>query len=1266
MATYYVSPSGSNSNDGLSLGAPWLTLQYAADTAVAASTIYVRAGTYTGFSLSRDQLSFVAYPGDAQPTISQFTSFPVTISANNATLDGFKIRDANVQWGGGVRVTGATRTGRVNINNCYFTNNRSFGIYLSGTRNVTIDDCDFTQCDSGVQISGDGLGVNITNSRFFNLTTMVINNDPNGDPSYWGSAGGDRGANAVIFYQTTGPTLVDGCSFVGLRAVSYEYGRDGEVFNIYESRNIEIRNSWGYDCNEVLEVGRGTGANCGNIKFHHNRFWHGPQTTTVGPRSATQDCHGMILRSMDNSQIYNNTFDGLSEFHYWITEDEAFAGNVANLKIKNNIHRYTMGLMYSIGTITSAGVEIDYNLGYRNGGGTWGDTQATSPTDSQATFYAQTGWGQHDIQANPLFVAASGSMLTNPDYRLQATSPAVDSGAVLPPFTDGYLGAAPDRGYVEYQTGAPVPPSNFALQDSFSRTLVDSLGSPDVGPAWLTNGVASNFDISGGFLLNTHTAANSQLLQWSPINTSEQEMIFRWSIDKIPSGGNGFIGPIMRVQDANNFYRFVQKIFTSATTGVALEKVVNGVVTQIGAEQFVANLPIAVNKFYKIRAVALGSNLKMRVWEEGTPEPTQTWHLDLIDSTFTGTGGIGIRTQMGTGLTNPNYIFRIDDVESPNPRRFTADAVLRKNSGAQTFTADAVLVLLPFTVRNGSFTADSVLKKNSGTQTFTADAFLRLTTANVYVFNADAVLKKTTSTTFTADAVIKRTVTPTFTADAVLVTSAPQIVTYAYDNFADKFANIGLFDATIGGSYTVSNTTGEIGEGYDELNVAYFIFNTAGTTHFANLLSVSARDVDFVTKYKRDKVSSGADFHIYFPIRITTGPNYYRPRVVFRTNGAVTCRISKVVANVATDLGANNTNLTLNSTANAYYWTRVQADGANPTTLRMRTWMDGTPEPLTWDITLTDSEPTTQVAGGVGMRAWVGAANNLPVRLSYDIFTASSINPVAGVGNGSFTADAVLKKNSGTKTFTADAVLQAVGGLHHGGELWGYDNFNEPVDGTLLINHTSDSGHGWGEPAGLPYISQGRVYPAASGNNMRMLGVGGYNGRIKFVFNFGADGIARACSTRLRYLDNANFFMVTYRRGNTGVNQITMWRREANVMNGPLFTATLGAGEFAANTEYTADVEFFDTTIKAYVNGVLKLTGTSTFNVGVDDATGVVLSFDESMSTGQYFDYYEYKSYEIFLADAVLRKTTTNTFTANAILQNPVVGGGTAPRPRDC
>ena len=49
-------------------------------------------------------------------------------------------------------------------------------------------------------------------------------------------------------------------------------------------------------------------------------------------------------------------------------------------------------------------------------------------------------------------------------------------------------------------------------------------------------------------------------------------------------------------------------------------------------------------------------------------------------------------------------------------------------------------------------------------------------------------------------------------------------------------------------------------------------------------------------------------------------------------------------------------------------WLRVEFTGTNPTTIRARAWLDGTPEPSTWTLSITDGTAAEQKAGMVGVR----------------------------------------------------------------------------------------------------------------------------------------------------------------------------------------------------------------------------------------------------------------------------------------------------------
>jgi hypothetical protein len=79
-ATWYVAPSGSDSNPGTS-AAPFATIQKAADVASAGDTVIVRPGTYAGARFTRSgrvdaHITFRGEPG-ARPAGQKLSQTPL-------------------------------------------------------------------------------------------------------------------------------------------------------------------------------------------------------------------------------------------------------------------------------------------------------------------------------------------------------------------------------------------------------------------------------------------------------------------------------------------------------------------------------------------------------------------------------------------------------------------------------------------------------------------------------------------------------------------------------------------------------------------------------------------------------------------------------------------------------------------------------------------------------------------------------------------------------------------------------------------------------------------------------------------------------------------------------------------------------------------------------------------------------------------------------------------------------------------------------------
>jgi parallel beta-helix repeat protein len=159
--SYYVSNSGSNSNDGLSSSFPFLTLQFAADIVLAGDIVFVANGTYVGFDL-RNKNGTVSNPivfmaSGNNVLINQ--SGPLRddgINIENADyieIDGFKV---NGMTGGGNGIRLVLSDNCV-VRNCSCDSNAERGIFTGFTDDILIE---YNVCTNSV----DEHGIYVSNS----------------------------------------------------------------------------------------------------------------------------------------------------------------------------------------------------------------------------------------------------------------------------------------------------------------------------------------------------------------------------------------------------------------------------------------------------------------------------------------------------------------------------------------------------------------------------------------------------------------------------------------------------------------------------------------------------------------------------------------------------------------------------------------------------------------------------------------------------------------------------------------------------------------------------------------------------------------------------------------------------------------------------------------------------------------------------------------------------------------------------------------------
>jgi hypothetical protein len=215
------------------------------------------------------------------------------------------------------------------------------------------------------------------------------------------------------------------------------------------------------DCGAVFPQG-GSGITISGNTFHNGGRSLLLLRTITASKALNNLIYGAGLQTQDLGGIYTyGTDSAQTEIAYNIvhTVNPVYRGKVGiAIYLDNNSSNYIVH--HNVGyDVSDDGMIINTvstnNLVYKNtfaggihGGGTDPGVQIV---DNIFTTAIKIGTGaamvSHNLVAptNPMFVNAAGG-----NYQLQAGSPAIDMGVLLPPYTNGYVGSAPDLGAYEY------------------------------------------------------------------------------------------------------------------------------------------------------------------------------------------------------------------------------------------------------------------------------------------------------------------------------------------------------------------------------------------------------------------------------------------------------------------------------------------------------------------------------------------------------------------------------------------------------------------------------------------------------------------------------------------------------------------------------------------------------------------------------------------------------------------------------------------------
>ncbi len=209
--------------------------------------------------------------------------------------------------------------------------------------------------------------------------------------------------------------------------------------------------------------------------------------------------------------------------------------------------------------------------------------------------------------------------------------------------------------------------------------------------------------------------------------------------------------------------------------------------------------------------------------------------------------------------------------------------------------------------------------------------------------------------------------------------------TYAADAFGRTSSGWGSAD--VGGSYSLQGNAVNYGLAN---GLGTMLLPAKGASRAALLNGVTPRDVEILLRVGVNKVAAGGRYYVYAVAR-RNGNSEYRPRLLFNADGSVSVNASVLTNGSESSLGAAVAVAGLSQSADGFIWLRAQVTGASPTTIRVKAWADGEAEPAGWQFSATNSHAAVQVAGAVGLRAYISrSVSTAPVVVSFDDYSVIS------------------------------------------------------------------------------------------------------------------------------------------------------------------------------------------------------------------------------------------------------------------------------------
>jgi len=394
--TYYVSNTGSNSNNGLSPDSAWLTLGYSCSQLSAGDTLFIMDGTYAEYNIQNRGTHSGTHD------YGTLVNIPDGTAGNEIVFKGYQSIPVITSYGSDYAYYGIETW-----ENEYLVFD-SLEVKKTYRGITNFDGCSYITIKNCIIDSTGDVGLNNNNAGIITLGAPSISNHMTiqGCTIFHNREAPELlsvNSAAILWYTTDSSTITD--NIIYDQPTSW-----GAIFLKAWNTHNEISNNTIHDASRGIQLYYGADSNT----VHHNVIYD----CTGGGIELHTGNDTPPARSNTGNQIYNNTFYSCASQGINLAYASGETVTMVNPQAWNNIIVQSTYAVNRSSNTTVTGAYFDYNCYYNSGSSIVASWLGTTYTLSN--FVDSIHLDSNSVNVDPIFANAVGH-----DFRLTADSPQV-------------------------------------------------------------------------------------------------------------------------------------------------------------------------------------------------------------------------------------------------------------------------------------------------------------------------------------------------------------------------------------------------------------------------------------------------------------------------------------------------------------------------------------------------------------------------------------------------------------------------------------------------------------------------------------------------------------------------------------------------------------------------------------------------------------------------------------------------------------------------